>query len=274
MTDIVVRWAGPADASASSTYKIERSLDNDAWAVLAASQAATSPYVSPVSTIVGDTPYGATSIVLASASGFSSAGYGWLEDAQISWSGVSTDTLTGVVWYSGFGTYASGTSLTELHESYSDTSVTITNNAVLYRITHSSGVAISAPAHIWFLDPPLPEDSRICVVVTSVATDLGIEVQEGLTVQAYLTSDAEFDLSSGQHLDKGQSSAKSQLTNVFGLAFHQCVKNARREPVSGTDAAYYFVLDSTDATNKVTLQVDEIPDRDWVMLHHIVSAVV
>lgn len=272
MTDVTVRWSGPSDATSGSTYKIERTLDNSAWTQLVAAQAATSPYVSVANTLAGNTDYGATSVVLTSGTSFGTSGYGWIDDALIQWTGKTTDTLTGVVWHSGYGTYSSGTTVNVAHESYVDTGVTIANNVVLYRITHinSSGVS-AAPTYLWYYYPPVPASSRHCVVIASIATDLGIEARSGLGVQASLAADTEFADTSGAHLDKGQSSVKTGTTNAFGLAFFHCWKNNARSPVTGSDAAYTFVLDSASA-DKLTVTVATIPDRDWVLLSQVATA--
>lgn len=272
--DIVIRWAGPADATASSTYRIERTLDNATWSTLAAGQAATGPYVSPASTVAGDTPYGATSLALADASAFSTSGHGWLEDALVEWMGTSGNTLTGVTWRSGYGTYAGGTAITEVHESYADSGVAVALNAAVYRVTHiDAGGRESAPGYIWYYSPPRAESSRHCVVVVSIQTDLGVEPQENVNVQAYLAADTEFDTAYGAHLDAGQSANKTKATNAFGLAFFQCRRSSKRDAVTGPDAAYVFVLDSSDANNRLAVEAATIPDRDWVLLSQIVTAV-
>lgn len=271
MADVTVRWAGPSDATISSTYKVERTLDNSAWTVLAASQAATAPYASDFSTLANNATYGATSVVLADGAAFATSGYAWLDDALIQWTGKSTNTLTGVTWHSGFGTYAIGTTVYESHESYADTGITISNNAVLYRITHTNSAgAVSAPVYIWYYAPSAPASSGHCVVITNIATDLGMESRVGIGVQAYLAADTEFSDSGGQHLDAAASAAKTATTNAFGLAFHHCWKNSARSPLTGSDAVYTFVLDSAGSA-PLTVTVATVPDRDWVLLSQIAS---
>lgn len=270
MTALTIRWAGPADAVAGSTYKIERTLDNENWTTLAASQAATSPYAADSTTLASNAAYGAASVALIDASAFGTTGYAWLDDALIQWSGKSSNTLTGVTWHSGYGTYASGSTVFDAHESYADT-VTITLNCVLFRITHRSAAGVaSAPTYIWYYEPPAPASSQHCVVVSHILTDLGLEVRLSVSVQAYLAADTEFSDSSGAHLDKEQSAAKTALTNAFGLAFHHCWRNSARSPLSGSDAPYTFVLDS-EGSAPLTVTAATIPDRDWVLLSQIAS---
>lgn len=268
MTSITLRWAGPADAVAGSTYKVERTTDNVSWSTLAAAQAATSPYVSPSSTLNANTDYGATSVVLVSGTAFSTTGFGWIDDALIQWTGKSSNTLTGVTWHSGYGTYASGTTVYEAHESYADTA-TITLNAVLYRVTHTDADGnASAPTYIWYYSPPSPASSDHCVVIVSIATDLGVEVQSAATVYAYLANDTQFGQLAGQHLDANGSLGSRPTTNAFGLAFFHCWKNSAREGMSGAaDAAYTFVL--KPGTGELTVTVSTIPDRDWVLLSQV-----
>lgn len=269
MATITIRWAGPNDATSGSTYKIERTTDNASWTTLAASQAATSPYVSDTTTLAANTTYGDATISLASATAFPTAGYMWLDDALVQWTGKSGDNLTGCIWHSGYGTYAAGSTVYEAHESCVDT-VVITAGAVVYRITHTSSSGIpSAPGYICYYDPPQPESSDHCVVVVAVATDLGVEAREGISIQAYLAADTQFDSLKGAHLDAGQSANKTQTTNVFGLAFFQCQKNVRRVGIADAIAAYTFVLDS-DGAGKLTTTIATIPNRDWVLLSQIV----
>jgi hypothetical protein len=140
-------------------------------------------------------------------------------------------------------------------------------------VTHSKdfGSALSAPTYIWYYSPPVPISSRHCVVVVNIGTDLGIEARSGLGVQAHLTADTEFAEHSGAHLDKAQSAAKTQTTNAFGLTFFHCWKNSARRPITGNDAGYVFVLDSA-SVDKLTVTVNEIPDRDWVLLNQIATS--
>lgn len=269
MTGITIRWAGPSDAAIGSTYKIERTTDNAVWTELEAAQAATSPYVSPTSTLSGNTVYGAATVVLASGAAFSSSGYAWIDDAMIQWTGKSSNDLTGVTWHSGSGTYAIGTAVYEAHEAYADT-VSITLYAVLYRITHLLGGVSSAPVYLWYFAPPAPLSSDHCVVVVHILTDLGVEAQS-VECQAYLAADTEFGDRQGAHLDAGKSAAKSVTTNAFGMSFFQCWKSSRRSPVIGTDAVYTFVL-NVAATGQLTVTATTIPDRDWVLLSQIATA--
>lgn len=270
--NITIRWAGPSGSAIGSTYKIERTLNNVDWTVLAAAQAATSPYVSVIGALAGNTDYGATSVILLDGASFGTTGYAWLDDALIQWTGKSTNTLTGITWHSGYGTYASGTSVLVAHESYADTGVTVSLNAVLYRVTHISAAGVSAaPTYIWHYVPPTPASREHCVVISSIFTDLGFEARSGLGVQASLAADTEFSDLGGLHLDKGQSATKTATTNAFGLAFHHCWRSGKRSAISGSDAAYTFVLDSASA-DKLTVTVDTIPDRDWVLLSQIASS--
>ena len=271
---ITIRWAGPADAAAGSTYEVERTTDNVTWSAVAASQAATSPYVSPTAVLADDVIYGATTIGLVSATGISSNGYGWIDDALVQWTGKSVDQLTGVKWYSGAGTYAAGTTLAEAHESYTDASVTPTLLAVVYRITHTNPAGnISAPTYIWYYYPPVPASSDHCVVIVNVATDLGVEAGD-VSVQAYLAADTQFGDMQGAHLNAGASAQKTQTTDAFGLVAFQCWKSSRRGAIgTGVDAAYTFLLDSTAAVQSTVLSVSvaTIPDRDWVLLKDVGS---
>lgn len=268
MTSITLRWAGPADAAAGSTYKIETTVDNSSWTELAAAQAATSPYASPANTLAGNTTYGATSVVLVSGTTFSSTGYGYIEDALIQWTGKSTNTLTGVTWKSGSGTYASGTAVVEAHESYDDTA-TIGLNAVLYRITHILGGISAAPVYVWYFAPPAPASADHCVVIAAVATDLGFDPQESVSVTCLLaTSDQVSDVASLLLLANEVPAVNSQTTNAFGLAFFQCWKNSARHKIgAATDAAYTFTIDGT-----VIVSATTIPDQDWILLSQIATA--
>lgn len=273
MADVTARWAGAADAASGSTYKVEYSLNNVDWTVAAATQAATSPYAPVVGALSGNHSYGATSIILVDGATFGTSGYAYIDDALVQWTGKSTNTLTGVTWHSGSGTYATGSAVTVAHESYAATGLTIGLNVVLWRITHTNAAGlVSAPAYLWYYSPPAPASSRHCVVISNIGTDLGMEARSGLGVTANLAADTEFSDIAGIHLDKGQSAAKTQTTNAFGVTFHQCWKSGTRSPVGGgTDAAYTFVLDSASA-DKLTVTVDTVPDQDWVLLSQIATA--
>lgn len=269
MTSIspTIRWAGPTDATSGSTYKIERSLDNVSWSVLVADQAATSPYASPISSLASNASYGATSVTLVSAAAFSSSGYAWIDDALLHWAGKTDNTLTGVIWYGGLGTYASGTAIYEAHESYDDT-VTTGVYAVVYRITHILGGISSAPLYHWYFAPPAPASSDHCVVIVLVGADLGTEVQASVSVQAYLASDEQFGEAAGQHLDANAVSANIQITNALGLALFHCWRDsARFDSAGGADAKYTFVL--KPGSNSLTVTASTIPDRDWILLRQI-----
>lgn len=262
MTDVTIRWAGPADAAAASTYKIERTLNNVSWTTLDAAQAATSPYVSVSSTLDGDHDYGVTTVSVVSAGSFPASGFAWIDDALIQWAGKSSNDLTGVTWHSGYGTYATGTTVYVAHESYTDAGISISLNAVLYRITHTNAAGeVSAPTYLWYYSPPTPESADHCVVIVNVMTDLGVEARSGMYVDGYLAADTDFGLIPGQHMDAEASENKRQTTNAFGLAFFHCWRSS----VRSEGEAYTFVLDA-GAANSLDLTVATIPDRDWVML--------
>lgn len=267
MTDITIRWAGPSTATASSTYKIRRSLNNVDWTTLAAAQAATTPYASPHSTLSGNVSHGATSIALVDGTSFSTSGYGILDDASIQWTGKSTNTLTGVTWNTGGGTYLLGSDVYEAHEEYADTGVSITLNAVLYEITHIDGDGLlSQPNFFWFLSPPI-SDARSCTVIVLIAADLGFELRSGVTVTCKLASDEEFSFS-GSHLDSDTSTVKSVVTNAFGMAFFACQKDEYRKTTGASLAQYTFTLDSGGAGEK-TFTTTEIPDKPFAFLSDI-----
>lgn len=270
--DITIRWVGPADATSGSTYRIERTLNNVDWTELEDSQAATAPYAGISGALASDVGYGASQVALSDASAFPTSGYLWLDEALVQWTGKSGNNLTGCTWHSGYGTYASGSAVYVAHESYTDLAVNVSLGAAVYRVTHiDANGRQSAPTYIWYYSPPVPVSSRHCVVIVNIGADLGIEARSGLGVQAHLTADTEFAEHSGAHLDKAQSSAKTQTTNAFGLTFFHCWKNSARRPITGSDAGYVFILDSASA-DKLTVTVTEIPDRDWVLLNQIATS--
>lgn len=271
---ITVRWAGPSDAGASSTYKIERTTDNAAWSTLAASQAATSPYVSPASTLSAGHAYGVATVSVVSGTAFSTSGYGYVDgEALIQWTGKTSNDLTGVTWHTGYGTYLTGSAVVEAHESYADTP-TPSLNAVLYRITHTNAAGnASAPAYLWYYYPPAPASSEHCVVVVLVFADLGLDAQDNVAVNAYITADTNFSNKAGLHLDSNQTAGNVVTLDAFGMACLQCWKSAARAAKGGGAAASYtFVLDSGDASNRLTVVASTIPDRDWVLLKDIADA--
>lgn len=272
MADITIRWAGAPDAASGSTYKVERTTDNASWSTLAATQAATAPYAADETTLDGNASYGETTLDLVDASAFPTSGYAWLDDALVQWTGKSSNQLTGVVWHSGYGTYASGTVVSEAHESYADTGVTISANAVLYRITHTDPDGnVSAPLYLWYFSPPAPASSRHCVVIVPLGSDLGVTMQASETVTCQLAADDQFGLASGPHLDSNEGTDNAQTTNVFGLAFFHCWRSSTREGQGGAaDAAYTFVL--KPGTNSRSVTVSTIPDRDWVLLSQVADA--
>lgn len=266
---ITVRWGGPSDATLSSTYKVERSLDASSWTELAAAQAATSPYVSPSTTLNGAHAYGVATVTLTSATSFSSSGYGWVDgEALIQWTGKSSNDLTGVTWHSGYGTYTTGSAVVEAHENYTD-STTPTNYAVLYRVTHTDGSGyVSAPLLITYYYPPAPSSHQHCVVVVTIGSDLGIE-RQAIQVNAYINQDTQFGLAAGEHLDKNAVSSNTATTNALGITCFQCWKTNKRTSTGAADTGYTFVLDSADDSNKVSITAGTIPDRDWVLLYDI-----
>ena len=265
--DITVRWAAPSTANIGSTYKVRRTLNNVDWTVLALAQPAVAPYASPKSTITANVVHGATSIVLTSGTSFSNNGYGIIDDASITWTGKTLNTLTGVVWKTGSGTYELGTELYEAHESYEDTGITITHNAILYGITHIDENGISSQENFeWFLSPPVG-NAKSCTVIVADSADLGFELKSGVTVVCTLFSDAEFRVD-GWHLDSGGSTVKSVLTNAFGLAFFQCVKDKYRKSSEGAISQYKFVIGS-GTTGEKTIYAQSIPDQPFVLLADI-----
>lgn len=274
---VTLRWAGPADvANAEDTYKIESNSLGSIWDELEAGQAATSPYASPATTLASNASYGATSLILTSGTSFSTTGYGWIDDALIQWTGKSSNTLTGVTWHSGYGTYAAGSDVYEAHESYTATVAVDLGSFVVavFRITHidASGNE-SAPLHIWYFSPPAPASRDHCVVIVLLASDLGVEWPTGGSVRCTLAADNQFSEIAGLHLNQnGTLNANLQDVNPFGVALFQCWKSSARAGVAGgADAAYTFVLDP-GSSSSLTVTASEIPNRDWVLLSQIATA--
>lgn len=270
--NITLRWAGPGDAASGSRYKIERALTDWAtWSTLAAAQAATSPYASLTATLAADADYGDVGLTL-NANSLSAAGYGWLDDALVQWTGKSGSNLTGVTWHSGYGSYPAGSTLYEAHESYTDSGVDpSTCSAVVYRISHiDPSDRESPPAYCWYYYPDVPASKDHCVVIVAVGLDLGMGVRDGVTVTCGLATDDQFADLGGAQLDKDQSgAANSQTTNELGLAFFHCWKSSARGGKGGAaDAAYTFVLDAGSAYS-LAVTVATVPDRDWVLLKDV-----
>ena len=265
--DIVIRWAGPSTAESTDVYKIERALvDMDTFVEIEAGQVAVSPYASPTSTLNGDVTYGDTSIILTDGSSFSTEGFGLFEDAYVAWTGKSTNTLTGVTWHTGNGEYVTGTEMYETHESYTDESVTVSNNVAVYKITRIDVAGNeSAPAMFWYFVPPAPDTSDHCVIIVLLGSDVGNSVQVGENITCQLSTDNQFSKVTGAHLDQSEGTANTQTTNAFGLAFFQCWKNSGR--YGDTDSVYTFVL--KPGTSPFTTTVSTVPDRDWVMLDQV-----
>lgn len=267
---IVVRWAGPSDATSGSAYRVERSLDMASWTELAAAQAATAPYVSVTGTLASPATYGDAGITMNTNS-LAASGYGWLDDALIQWTSKSGSNLTGVTWHSGFGTYASGSTISQAHESYTDSGVTPTDAAVVYRITHIDAASReSPPTYCWYYYPDAPASRDHCVVLATIGADLGVDAQAGVSVQCYLANDDEFASIGGAHLDANRLPANTAVTNDLGIAQFQCWKSsARGAKGGGSAAAYTFVL-NVDA-EPLTVTVATVPDRDWVLLKDIAA---
>lgn len=272
--DITVRWGGPSDATSGSTYKIERSLNYSSWSTLAAAQTANSPYASPSTTLASSATYGDTSLTLTDSASFSASGYAWLDgEALVQWTSNAANTLSGVTWHSGYGTYASASAIIEAHESYSDLAVEPSLNAVVYKITHiDADSKESAPSYLWYYYPPTPASSGHCVVVVALGADLGVTRQASQTITCVLAADTQYDDAFGAQLDAGGVSAEnSTTTNAMGLAFFQCWKNSARASSAGTDAAYTFSVGGAGSA-ALTVTASTIPDRDWVLLSQVADA--
>lgn len=266
--DITVRWAGASDATASSVYKIERSTDWTTWTLLAAAQAATSPYAAIESALAENVAFGAASISLTDVSDFATSGYGAMGDAYFTWTGKSANTLTGVVWVLGSGTYASGTMVRELHESFADTGVTVTNMAVVYRITHTVSGVSAPPDYIWFYSPGAPASSEHCRVLVGVFADVGLEPLNGIPVTCRLSAEGDFTAVGNLYVDPNTSSVNTQTTNALGLVAFDCWHNASRFAMDGDVAAYTFIINSTAA---YTVSVTSIEARQMMFLGQLVS---
>lgn len=266
--DIMVRWPGAADATSGSTYKVERTVDWETWSSLAASQAATAPYAAITGALADDVDYGDASIPLVSATAFGTSGYGSLDDAYFTWSGKSTDTLTGVVWVLGYGTYAAGSTVRSLHESYEDTGVTPTLGAAVYRITHQLG-GVSAPAdYIWFYAPGAPVSSEHCRVFVKVFADVGLEPLVDVAVKVYLVAEGDFTTVGNQYVDPETSTVNTVQVNALGIAaFDLWHSGSRFAAEGGSTASYVFEINSVQMWS---VQVADIPARQFALLGQLV----
>lgn len=281
--DITIRWAGASDATASSSYRIERSLDGNTFSLLAASQAATTPYAVVATTLSADAAFGATTVDLTSGTSVPTAGFGYVDgEALLEWTGKSSNQLTGCIWHSGYGIYASGSAFLVAHESYTDSAVTNTYEAVVYRLTHLLAGQESAPAYLWYWIPPRPVTSNHCVVIVAIDRDIWapwattVDRRVGVTVQAYLTTDVQFEKSTGAHLDANTDSDPSAYynaayTNALGLACFQLPRSSALLTAAGQSASTWtFVLGAENAASR-TFTVTTIPDRDWILLSQLVG---
>lgn len=262
---IVLRWGGPASAASGSRYRIERTLDWATWTELAAAQAATSPYASKTAALASDVDYGAATVPMVDATQLAASGYLWLDEALLQYAAKSGNNLTGCIWHSGAGTYAAGTVAVQAHETYTDSGVTPTNGAVVYRVTHIDATdKEAAPTEIWYWYPARPATSRHCRVIVALGYDVGHGVQANVQVKARLKTDDQF-LKTGLHLDMDNSPANTVVTNALGLAEFDCVKNSGRWAKGrGAASGYEFILNT--ASGPQTILVPEIPDRDWIVI--------
>lgn len=272
--DITLYWAGAPDADAQSTYKIRRSFDLNTWTTLAASQAATSPYAAPATTLATTATYGATSLALTDATGFGTTGQGYLGKAFVRWTGKSTHTLTGVSWESGAGTYAVGTTCAAAHESYADTGVTATNLTVFYEITHQKNGLTSEPAYLVQYLPPAPASSDHCVLLVVVGTDVGgLARRSGVTVTCALADDTAFDPFGGQADANRVAAENSKITGVDGaVAFQLWRDSALAAATGGTVPLYTVTLGANEPGSEQSYTLPNVPDgRKWLLLSEAVA---
>jgi len=268
---ITVPWGGPADCSASSNFKIERTLDGTTWSILAASQTAASPYISPSALLSENVAYNSSSVGLSSTSDISDTGYGMIEDANIIWTGKSASGITGVTWNTGYGTYVSGsTTFYETNQTYTDVGVS-PSSAVLYRITHyNSSSLTSGYGYYWYYNTPAPDTRDHCVVIFHLLADLGFEVIPGASITSYLTTNDQVADDYAAFLHYKTSSSKTTVTNAFGIAYGQYYKSNRRTGfISASDSSYTFEISACGMSSVLTSA--SIPDRDWVFFKDIIT---
>lgn len=267
---VTIRWAGPPEAKIGDRYKILRYVYDTGVLTYVNEVDANSPYASPKTTLSSNATYGDTTVELADASSFPSSGWAWLSDALISWSGKSADNLTGVEWFSGNGTYETGTDIYQAHESYSE-SVTTNENAlgIHYQVIRVDGSddSESAPSHFWQYDLPAPATSEHCVVLVHLVADLAATPLEGIEVRAYLAAPDVFATKIGVYLNPKSAPDMSQRTDSQGMAVFQCWRKSAIKRSDGSDTKYTFVLDAGDTPQSFEV---EIPDRNWVLLHYLI----
>ena len=271
--DITVTWAGPSDATAGSSYKVEYSFDLTNWTTLAAGQAATAPYASPRATLANPAAYGATTLDLSGIVGtVPTSGSGYVGKARVSWTGKTGSQLTGVTWTTGSGTYAAGTAFVQAHESYSHTGVDGYNYTVFYRITHQQGGQVAPPAYVIHYVPPAPASADHCVLLCVVGTDVaGMARRAGVSVSCYLQDDSAFDPYGGQ-ADANRVTDNTQVTGVDGaVAFQLWRDSALAAATGGTVPQYTVVLGANETGSEQTFTIQSVPDdRDWLLLSWVV----
>lgn len=268
---IAIPWGGPADCSASSNFKVERTLDGTTWNVLAASQAAASPYISPSALLSENAAYNSSSVALSGTSDISDSGYGMIEDANIRWTGKNAFGITGVTWNTGYGTYVEdSTTFRETNQLYTDIGVS-PSSAVLYRISHyNSSSLTSGYGYFWYYDIPAPATRDHCVVIFHLLADLGFEVIPGASITSYLTTNDQVTDDYAAFLYQKTSASKTIVTDAFGVAYGQYYKSNRRMGVvSASDSSYTFSISACGMTS--ALVSASIPDRDWVFFKDIIT---
>lgn len=261
---VVLRW-GCKTATSGSRYRVRRTVDRATWTELAAAQAATSPYASPTGVLASNVDYGAASIPLVNASALAASGYLWLDESYVQWTGKSTNTLTGCTWYSGAGTYASGSEVVQAHESYTDSGVSATNEAIIYQVTHiDASDRESPPTEFEYLSPAPPQTNKHCRVLVKVGYGVGHGAQANVQVRARLVSDDQFT-KTGTYLDRDNNPGETVTTGALGIAGFDLVRDRYRWAEDrGTPTRYEITIGT--GSDAHTLTLDEIPDADWAVV--------
>lgn len=195
-----LRWAGPSDATADDDYLVYADMTTANVFELIVTQAATTPYVSPTTTLADDIEADAVSIPLTSAADFADDDYAMIGREPVLLDGKSTNTFAACTRAAGKGlaeAHLTGTVVTLLHESYAHTGVVWNagRSLIRYRVVRrdvNGEDSVAAEALAFNLPKPDNTDYIIIFVpvvdtkgdpVADVAVSLIIADEDNITLQ-------------------------------------------------------------------------------------------
>lgn len=256
--DVTLRWAGAADADATTDYRIESDEAASGVYVAVATQDAAAPYAPVTTTLALSLSETATTVELADGTDFAADSYINVGREMIKLGVKDTDTYSdctrGVA-----GTlpaaHSLGAAVTAAHESYTDSPDFGSRHVIRYKVIRTQGLQESIAALAVAVYPGAPPDTAHCTVYGILVDSQG-DIKSGVPVQLSVAAAGNYSIGAGFLHHRETESATTDNDGYFEFYLP---KDADEEGDAG-----YTITVAPDTTATLAWPIPSVPDVDHI----------